>query len=114
MSAWSLDPKRRRRYLQVAFGFAALTVAVIVLYLLRDFLGAFVLGAAIAFLIQPAVVRLVALGIPRVLAIVITFLVIIVALAGLVLLIFPLQPNEFAHLHRHIPGLPAPAQHRIN
>jgi predicted PurR-regulated permease PerM len=57
------DPKRRRRYLQIVFGFAALVVAIVVLYLLRDFLGAFVLGAAIAFLIQPAVTRLVGFGV---------------------------------------------------
>jgi predicted PurR-regulated permease PerM len=114
VSALALDPKRRRRYLQIAFGFGALVVAIIVLYLLRDFLGAFVLGAAIAFLIQPAVVRLVALGIPRVLAIVITFLVIIVALAGLVLLIVPLGTNEVGQLQRQIPGLAAAAQDRIN
>jgi predicted PurR-regulated permease PerM len=114
VSALALDPKRRRRYLQIAFGFGALVVAIIVLYLLRDFLGAFVLGAAIAFLIQPAVVRLVALGIPRVLAIVITFVVIIVALAGLVLLIVPLGTNEVGQLQRQIPGLAAAAQDRIN
>ena len=114
VSALALDPKRRRRYLQIAFGFGALVVAIIVLYLLRDFLGAFVLGAAIAFLIQPAVVRLVALGIPRVLAIVITFVVIIVALAGLVLLIVPLGSNEVGHLQRQIPSLAAAAQDRIN
>lgn len=114
VSALALDPKRRRRYLQIAFGFGALMVAIIVLYLLRDFLGAFVLGAAIAFLIQPAVVRLHALGIPRVLAIVITFIVIIVALAGLVLLIVPLGTNEFGQLQRQIPSLAAAAQDRIN
>ena len=114
VSALALDPKRRRRYLQVAFGFGALVVAIMVLYLLRDFLGAFVLGAAIAFLIQPAVVRLVALGIPRVLAIVITFVVIIVALAGLVLLIVPLGTNEVSQLQRQIPSLAAAAQDRIN
>ena len=114
VSALALDPKRRRRYLQIAFGFGALVVATIVLYLLRDFLGAFVLGAAIAFLIQPAVVRLVALGIPRVLAIVITFVVIIVALAGLVLLIVPLGTNEVGQLQRQIPSLAAAAQDRIN
>ena len=114
VSALALDPKRRRRYLQVAFGFGALVVAIMVLYLLRDFLGAFVLGAAIAFLIQPAVVRLVALGIPRVLAIVITFVVIIVALAGLVLLIVPLGTNEVGQLQRQIPSLAAAAQDRIN
>jgi predicted PurR-regulated permease PerM len=114
VSALALDPKRRRRYLQIAFGFGALVVAIIVLYLLRDFLGAFVLGAAIAFLIQPAVVRLVALGIPRVVAIVITFIVIIVALAGLVLLIVPLGTSEVGQLQRQIPGLAAAAQDRIN
>jgi predicted PurR-regulated permease PerM len=114
ISAWSLDPKRRRRYLQVAFGFAALTIAIIVLYLLRDFLGAFVLGAAIAFLIQPGVVRLMGLGLPRAAAIGVMFLVIILALAGLVLLVVPLGVSEVAQLQRQAPGLAAAAQDRIN
>jgi predicted PurR-regulated permease PerM len=114
VSALALDPKRRRRYLQIAFGFGALVVAVIVLYLLRDFLGAFVLGAAIAFLIQPAITRLVALNVPRVLAIVLVFIVIIVAMAGLVLLIVPLGTNEVGQLQRQIPSLAAAAQDRIN
>ena len=114
VSALTLDPKRRRRYLQIAFGFGALVVAIIVLYLLRDFLGAFVLGAAIAFLIQPAIARLVALGIPRVLSIVIIFVVIIVLLAGLVLLIVPLVVNEVGQLQRQAPALAGAAQDRIN
>ena len=108
------DPKRRRRYLQIVFGFAALVVAIVVLYLLRDFLGAFVLGAAIAFLIQPAVTRLVGLGVPRVLAIGIVFIVIIVALAGLVLLIVPLGVREVAQLQTQAPSIAAAAQDRIN
>ena len=114
VSALALDPKRRRRYLQIAFGFGAIVVAVIVLYLLRDFLGAFVLGAAIAFLIQPAVTRLVALGVPRVLGIVMVFIVIIIAMAGLVLLILPLGANEVGQLQRQVPSLAAAAQDRIN
>jgi predicted PurR-regulated permease PerM len=114
ISAWSLDPKRRRRYLQVAFGFAALTIAIIVLYLLRDFLGAFVLGAAIAFLIQPGVVRLMGFGLPRAAAIGVMFLVIILALAGLVLLVVPLGVSEVAQLQRQAPGIAAAAQDRIN
>ena len=114
VSAWSLDPKRRRRYLQIAFGVAALIVAITVLYLLRDFLGAFVLGSAIAFLIQPAVLRLHAAGVPRVLAIVVIFIAIIVALAGLVLLIVPLGVNEVAQLQAQIPTLAAAAQDRLN
>ncbi|HCG01080.1 MAG TPA: hypothetical protein DEV93_11120, partial [Chloroflexi bacterium] len=85
-----MDPKRRRRYLQIGFGMGALVVAIVVLYLLRDFLGALVLGGAIAFLIQPGIARLVALGIPRVVAISLIFVVIIAALAGLILLVVPL------------------------
>ncbi|TMF38148.1 MAG: AI-2E family transporter [Chloroflexi bacterium] len=114
VSAWSLDPKRRRRYLQIAFGIAALVVAVCVLFLLRDFLGAFVIGAAIAFLIQPAVIRLHAAGVPRVLAIVVVFFAIIVALAGLVLLIVPLGVNEVSQLQVQAPSLAAAAQDRLN
>jgi predicted PurR-regulated permease PerM len=114
VSAWSLDPLRRRRYLQLVFGFAALVVAIVVLYLLRDFLGAFVLGAAIAFLIQPAVARLVALHVPRVVAIGLIFLVIIIALAGLVLLIVPLGVSEVSQLQVQAPNLAAAAQQRIN
>ena len=114
ISAWSLDPKRRRRYLQIAFGFAALTIAIVVLYLLRDFLGAFVLGAAIAFMIQPGVVRLMHFGLPRVLAIAVMFVVIILALAGVVLLVVPLGVSEVAQLQVQAPGLAAAAQDRIN
>ena len=109
-----LDPRRRRRYLQIAFGVGALVVAVVVLFLLRDFLGAFVLGAAIAFLIQPAVMRLHAAGVPRILAIVLVFIAIIIALAGLVLLIVPLGVNEVAQLQVQLPSLAASAQDRLN
>jgi predicted PurR-regulated permease PerM len=114
VSALALDPKRRRRYSQIGFGFAALVLAIMFLYLLRDFIGAFVLGGAIAFMIQPAVTRLVALGIPRVLAIVVTFVVIIAVIAGLVLLIVPLVVNEVGQLQRQAPTLAAAAQDRIN
>jgi len=114
VSAWSLDPKRRRRYLQIAFGVGALVVAITVLYLLRDFLGAFVLGSAIAFLIQPAIIRLHAAGVPRVLAIIVIFIAIIVALAGLVLLIVPLGVSEVSQLQVQLPTLAAAAQDRLN
>ena len=114
ISAWSLDPQRRRRYLQIVFGIGALLVAFVVLYLIRDFLGAFVLGAAIAFLIQPAIARLVDLGVPRVLAIALIFLVIIIALAGLVLLIVPLGISEVRQLQVQAPSLASAAQDRIN
>lgn len=114
VSAWSLDPRRRRRYLQIVFALAVLIVAIIVLFLLRDFLGAFVLGAAIAFLIQPAVTRLHAMGLPRIVAIALVFVGIIIALAGLVLLIVPLGVSEVGHLQVQAPGLAATAQDRLN
>jgi len=114
VSAWSLDPKRRRRYLQIAFGLAALIVSVVVLFLLRDFLGAFVLGSAIAFLIQPAVTRLHDAGVPRLLAIGLVFVAIIIILAGLVLLIVPLAVSEVEQLQVQLPGLAASAQDRLN
>jgi predicted PurR-regulated permease PerM len=114
VSAWSIDPKRRRRYSQIAFGLAALVVAIVVLYLLRDFLGAFVLGSAIAFLIQPAVTRLHALGIPRILAIVVVFVGVLIGLAGLVLLIVPLGVSEVSQLQVQAPALAVEAQDRLN
>jgi len=109
-----MDPKRRRRYLQIAFGLGALAVAFVVLYLLRDFLGAIVLGAAIAFLIQPGIARLVALGVPRMLAIGVIFVGIIAALAGLVLLVVPLVVHEVGTLQVQAPGLATAAQGQIN
>jgi predicted PurR-regulated permease PerM len=93
---------------------AVLIVAIVVLFLLRDFLGAFVLGAAIAFLIQPAVTRLHAMGLPRIVAIALVFVGIIIALAGLVLLIVPLGVSEVGQLQIQAPGLAATAQDRLN
>lgn len=114
VSALSLDPRRRRRYLQIGFGIASLLVALVVLYLLRDFLGAFVLGGAIAFLIQPAVTRLVAIGVPRALAIPLVFIVIIVGVAGVIVLVVPLGVSSFAQLQAQAPSLASAAQDRIN
>ncbi|HEX2715563.1 MAG TPA: AI-2E family transporter, partial [Candidatus Acidoferrales bacterium] len=83
-------------------------------YLLRDFLGAFVLGAAIAFLIQPAIARLHAARVPRILAIALVFVAIIAGLAGLILLIVPLGVNEVNQLQVQAPGLASAAQQRLN
>ena len=111
--AWSLDPRRRRLYLQIAFGLGSALVAVLILYLIRDVLGAFVLGAAIAFLIQPAIHRLTELGLPRILAIVLIFVAILLVLAGIVLLVLPLFVGEVGRLQSQAPSLAAQAQVRI-
>ena len=112
--AWSIDPHRRRLYLQIAFGLASAIVALLILYLIRDVLGAFVLGAAIAFLIQPAIHRLTELGVPRVVAIGLIFVAILLVLAGVVLLVVPLGISEVSQLQAQAPGLAAEAQRRIN
>jgi predicted PurR-regulated permease PerM len=112
--AFSIDPARRRLYLQIAFGFVSILVALVVLYLIRDVLGAFVLGGAIAFLIQPAIHRLTELGVPRLLAIAVIFVAIILALAGVALLIVPVGISEVQQLQAQAPSLAAEAQKRIN
>jgi predicted PurR-regulated permease PerM len=112
--ALSIDPARRRLYLQLVFGVASILVALVVLYLIRDVLGAFVLCAAIAFLIQPAIHRLTELGVPRVLAIIVIFIAIILALAGITLLIVPVGISEVQQLQNQAPTLAAEAQKRIN
>jgi predicted PurR-regulated permease PerM len=111
---WSLDPRRRRLYLQIAFGLASALIALVVLYLIRDVLGAFVLGGAIAFLIQPAVHRLTGLGVPRIAAIALIFLAIILVLAGIVLLVVPLGASEVGQLQAQAPALASEAQKRID
>ena len=109
-----IDPVRRRLYQQIAFGTASVVVAVVVLYLIRDVLGAFVLGAAIAFLIEPGIHRLTELGVPRMLAIAVIFVAIILALAGIALLIVPVGISEVQQLQAQAPSLAAEAQRRIN
>lgn len=111
--AWSLDPRRRRLYLQIAFGLGSALVAILVLYLIRDVLGAFVLGAAVAFLIQPAIHRLTELGVPRIVAIALIFVAILLVLAGIVLLVLPLFISEVGQLQSQAPGFAAEAQRRI-
>jgi len=61
-----------------------------------------------------AVARLHAAGVPRILAIVLVFIAIIIVLAGLVLLIVPLGVSEVNQLQVQLPNLTASAQDRLN
>lgn len=112
--AGALSVKLSRRHVQVTFGLVALLIGALVIYLLRDFLGAFVLGAALAFLIQPAVRRLHGWGLPRAAAILLIFLGILVAVGGLIVLVVPLMVNEFGRLQAQVPRLAAVAQNQLN
>jgi predicted PurR-regulated permease PerM len=103
-----------RRSLQTGFALAAVALALIVLYLMRDVLGAFVLGALIAFLIVPVVDRLMAAGLPRSLSILCVFVVLVAVLAGLVTAVLPLLASELKALGRQAPTLAGEAQARLS
>jgi predicted PurR-regulated permease PerM len=103
-----------RRSLQVAFAVTAALVGVLVLYLIRDVIGAFVLGALLAFLMTPAVERLRALGIPRAVAIVLLFGLLTLILAGLVAAMAPLLTTELVGLQRQAPSMATEAQARLS
>jgi predicted PurR-regulated permease PerM len=99
---------------QVIFGLVALVVVAVVIYLIRDVMGAFVLAGLLAVVIDPWVRRLVAIGIPRVLAIPITLLVLLLVLAGLVTLVVPLFTEEIPRLESQAPGIAATAQAQLS
>ncbi len=103
-----------RRSLQIGFALSALFIGVMVLYLIRDVLGAFVLGALIAFLITPYVDSLDEWGIPRPIAIVIIFACLIGLIVGLAGAIAPLLSIEVTSLQKQVPVIAATAQERLN
>jgi predicted PurR-regulated permease PerM len=85
-----------------------------VLYLIREAMGAFVLGALLAFLIAPSVDRLARLGIPRALGILIIFLGLAVVVGGLVGIVIPILLHEVANLRSQAPILAGLAQQQLS
>jgi predicted PurR-regulated permease PerM len=98
---------------QVVFGLLAVAVLVLVLFLVRDLMGAFVLGGLLAFMIEPPVGRLTRFGLPRALAILVTLLAILLALAGLLTLLVPLFTEEIPLLQAQAAGLATTAQGQL-
>ena len=108
-----LTPRqRRRRTLQIGLGLAALVLGIAVVYLIRETLSAFVLGALLAFLINPLVDRL-AVFLPRALAIVIIFAALVVALAGVATVFVPLLTTEIGQLQQQTPSIVSGAQRQL-
>jgi predicted PurR-regulated permease PerM len=105
--------RRGSRPLQIGLGLAAVLIALAVLYLVRDALGAFVLGALLAFLINPAVDWLEDRRIPRAAAIVVVFAGLLVAVAALGSMFIPLLTTEIGQLQQQAPALVSQAQERI-
>lgn len=89
-------------------------VAFVVLFLIRDVVGAFVLGALLAFLINPIVDRLTEAGLPRFASILVAFSAVVVILAGLATLIVPLLTTEISQLRQQAPGLATSAQQQLS
>jgi predicted PurR-regulated permease PerM len=106
------DPQRRG--LQIGFAVAAIVVGVGIVYLIRDVVGAFVLGALIAFLIGPLVDRLVRLGVPRSLSIGVVFLALLVVMAALASMFVPLLVTEVGQLQAQAPTIAATAQDQLS
>jgi predicted PurR-regulated permease PerM len=104
--------RRRRRTLQIGLGVAALLIGIGVIYLIRDTLGSFVLGALLAFLINPLVDRL-ARFLPRALAIVVIFAALVVVLAGVATVFVPLLTTEIGQLQQQLPNILAQAQGQV-
>jgi predicted PurR-regulated permease PerM len=98
---------------QVAFGLIAFAVVVLVVFLVRDLMGAFVLGGLIAFIVEPLVSRLDGIGVPRPLATVGTLVVGVVLVAGLVTLVMPLFVEEVPLLQAQAPAVVAAAQAQL-
>jgi len=103
-----------RRSLQIGFSLGAVLVGLLVLYLIKDVLGAFVLGALIAFLITPYVDTLNHWGLPRPVAILILFACLIGLVVGVAGALAPLLSTEVTSLQAQVPQIAATAQNRLN
>jgi predicted PurR-regulated permease PerM len=89
---------------QVVFWIIVLAVLVVLLWLLHQVLLPFVVGAALAYMLDPLATRLVKRGVSRLLAALIILGGFIVIFVGLFILVAPLLANQFAAFVEHIPG----------
>jgi predicted PurR-regulated permease PerM len=99
---------------QIVFGLLAVTALVLVLFLVRDVIGPFVLGGLLAFVIEPLVARLTLAGLPRALAILTILLAILLLLAALFALAVPLFLEEIPLLQAQATELATTAQSQLS
>ena len=91
---------------RLALAWAAVAVLVAaLLYLLAPVLAPFIVAAGLAYALAPAVDRLVAWRVPRVLAVVLIEVALIIFVLALVLLIVPVMAKELPQLRDQIPVL---------
>jgi predicted PurR-regulated permease PerM len=89
---------------QVAFWLAALAALVAVLWIFGDILLPFVVGMALAYLMDPLADRLERIGVPRAVAALLIIGVFILAFVVLVLLIAPIIVGQITSFAQNIPG----------
>lgn len=107
LSAPAAPPMRRRfpMYLQALIWGSVLAVFLVLMWLLSAILLPFVIGAGIAYFLDPVVCRLNRWGLPRTLAAgLMTALLLGIIVAGLILLL-PILVKEAAALWREVPDL---------
>jgi predicted PurR-regulated permease PerM len=97
----NLNTAQRQTLTWLALGAAGLAVV----WLLAPVLTPFLVGAVLAYVLHPAVERLVALRTPRVLAVMLVELTAILLLLALFLLIVPIMTKELPLLRAQIPLL---------
>jgi predicted PurR-regulated permease PerM len=103
----------RSRSRQIWFSLGAFILALVVIYLIRDAIGPFVLGTFLAFLISPLVDRLDRMGVPRSVGILLIFVWLGALVAGIVLLAVPVIYAEILALRAQAPALAMSAQERL-
>lgn len=97
----TLSPAQR----QTLTWFAIAAAALLLLWLLAPVLTPFVVGAVLAYALHPAVERLAARRVPRVLSVLLVEVVFIVAVLAVLLLIVPIISKELPMLREQIPTL---------
>lgn len=89
---------------QVVFWIAALLVFVLLLWLLHEVLLPFVVGAGLAYLLDPLAERLTRHGMSRLVAALIILGAFVVVFAGLCILFVPLLAEQLASFIDHVPA----------
>lgn len=97
---------------QLRFWLIGLGLFVLVLWLLADMLLPFVVGLAIAYLLDPTVDRLERLGLPRWLATGVVLLGFLLVLVVMILLLVPLVQGQTTHLLQVLPNYVAVVKER--
>ena len=102
-----------RLWLQAGFSLSLVLISLLVLILIRDVAGAFVLGALLAFLILPAVDFMESRGVPRVLGVLVAYALLAAVIWLLVRALLPLFSEEVSSLIKQLPALAGLAQRQL-